>query len=283
MVHRTNSLNSIVGENRNGGEYVSASDVVTCDIPADWINAFSQCLYEWQGLEAAGLALLAAGASMWFVQRQIKQAQGHRADEITRRHNAARLTLPLALSAVTELVGKIADEVANEFEKYGPDGFAKAFEAHAEGKGDRLTFNPVAIPNEVLGSFEGFVASLAHAQDIRHVAELVASIQILLSRYNDFSLNQAGARLSLIGLLLDAAKVKLLNDKIFNYARFVDDSSFGVVGVITPAAAWDQIHGCAQSLVFLRDSPDIFFADLQERVQSYKEHNISPWIEKFED
>jgi hypothetical protein len=265
-----------------GEEYVNASEVVRCGIPADWVSNFSQCLYDWQGLEAAGLALLAAGAGMWFVQRQIRQAQDHRADELSRRHNAARLTLPLALSAVTELVQKIADEVANEFEKFGPDGFAKAFDAVAEEGGNRSKFNPIAIPHEVLGSFEGFVASLAHAPDVRHVAELIGSIQILLSRYNDFDLNQAGVKMNLAGLLLDAAKVKLLNEKMFNYARFVDDSSFGIVGVAPPADAWNQIHASAQSLVFWRNSPDIFFADFQQRVQGYNEHNVGPWIKKFE-
>lgn len=127
------------------------------------------------------------------------------------------------------------------------------------------------------------MASLTDANDIRHVAELMGSIQILLSRYNDFDLNQAGAQLNLVGLLLDAAKVKLLNDKIFNYARFVDDRPFGIVGVVKLADAWDQIHGKAQGLVFLRDRPDIFFPDFKERTQSYKEHDTSPWIEKFGD
>jgi hypothetical protein len=102
-----------------------------------------------------------------------------------------------------------------------------------------------------------------------------------LSRYNDFKLDQAGAKLGLASLLLDAAKVKLLNDRIFNYARFVDDDSFGIVGVVGTADAWDEIHGSAQSLVFLRDSPDVFFPDFEELIERYKEQDISPWIEKF--
>jgi hypothetical protein len=115
------------------------------------------------------------------------------------------------------------------------------------------------------------------------VAELVASVQILLSRFNDFDLTQPAAQQSLAGLLLDAAKVRLLTDKIYNYARFVDDSSFGIVGVLEPAAAWDQIHGKAQGLVFHRQSPDAYFPDLKERVDGYKEHNVSPWNERFGD
>jgi len=255
---------------------VNASDLVRCDIPADWSSTFSQCLYEWQGLEAGALALLAAGIGVIFVQRQIKQAQAHRIDEIDRRHNAARLTLPLALAAVTKMIQKIADEAAGEFEKYGPDGFSKTFDAILEGDGNRSRFEPI-----VIGSFEEFAASLTDARDVRHVAELVGNIQILLSRYNDFDLGQAGVTMGLIGLLIDAATIKLLNEKLFNYSRFVDESSFGIVGIISEADAWDQIHGAAQSLVFRRDSPDAFFPDFKELIARYKENKVSPWIEKF--
>lgn len=259
----------------------SATDLVRCDVPADWLNAFSQCLYEWQGIEGAVLALFAAGASIWFLQKQIKQAQHHRADELARKHNAARLTLPLTLSSISDLVQNIANEVADEFEKFGPDGFSKTFDAILEDGEVRTRFPAVTVPTEILVSFQGFVSSLTHAKDIRHAAELIGSIQILIARHNSFDINQAGASSNLIGLLLDCAKVKFLNERIFNYARFVDDSSFGVVDVIPVAEAWNSIHGAAQGLVFSRPSPDIFFPDLQQRVQSYKDHNVSPWIEKF--
>lgn len=260
---------------------MSTSDLVRCDTPNDWEIAFTQCLYDWQSLEAAGLALLAAVASVWFVQKQIRQAQAHRADEISRRHNAARLTLPLTLSAVSELIQAIADEVCDEFESFNPDG-TRTIKAILGDDAEMIRFNPKTLPNDVLGSFESFVASLDKKQDIRHVAELVASIQILLSRYNGFDFRQAGAQHSLIGLLVDAAKVRLLTEKIYNYARFVDDSSFGIVGALTSAEAWDQIHGKALSLVFHRQKPDIFFADVKQQIDAYKEGDVSPWNEKFE-
>jgi hypothetical protein len=182
---------------------------------------------------------------------------------------------------VSELVQTIANEVGDEFESFGPDG-ARTIEAILGDDAERVRFDPVSLANEVLGSFRDFVASLNHDSDVRHVAELVASIQILLSRYNGFDLKQAGVQRNLSGLLIDAGKVSLLTEKIYNYARFVDDSSFGIVGVITAAEAWDQIHGKAQSLVFLRQSPDAFFPDLKRRIDGYKEHDISPWNEKFE-
>lgn len=255
--------------------------MLKCYAPANWIGDFSRCLYDWQGLEAGLLAVLAAGFSVWFLQKQIKQAQEHRNDELARKHNAARLTLPLALSAVAELVQKIAAEVASEFEKFGPDGFSKTFDAILEDAKPRSKFDPMALPSDVIRSFEDFVASLANPHDIKHVAELMGSIQLLLSRYNDFNLKQAGQRLGLIDLLLDAAKVNLLNEKMFNYARFADDGSFGIVGIISTTEAWDQVHGRAQNLVFRRDSPDIFFGDFKASIERKKKTGASPWIEKF--
>lgn len=261
---------------------MSALDSVKCTVPADWSSNFSQCLYDWQGLEGAALALLAAIFSVIFLQRQIKQAQTHRADEIARRHNAARVTSPLALAAVSELTQRIADEAAVEFEAFGPNGERTIQETLGRDRG-APRFDAISMPSEVLSSFEAFVASLNDGPDLRHVAELVASLQILLARFNDFDLKQAGAQLSLISLLIEAGKVRLLTDKIYNYARFVDDSSFGIVEVISTPAAWDEIHRKAQGLIFFRERPDVFFPELKGRIDSYKEHDINPWNEKFGD
>jgi len=260
---------------------VTAGSTVNCSTAPDWSNNFSQCLYDWQGLEAGALALAAALVGAFVLQRQIRQQRVHRADEISRRHNAARLTLPLALSAISELVQRIANQVGDEFESFGPDG-ARTIKAVLDDAVGWDGFEPIALPNEVLISLEKFVASLSREQDIRHVAELVGSIQILLARYNGFDFKQAAAQQNLVGLLLDAAKVRLLNDKIYNYARFVDESSFGIVGVIAPGIAWDEIHGKAQGLLFNRQRPDVLFPGLRERVDGYKKSNISPWNEKFE-
>jgi hypothetical protein len=252
-----------------------------CDVPADWVIDFSQCLYEWQGLEAAGLAVVATAIGATMVLRQISQTREHREDEIARKHRAARLSLPLSLSAVSDLVQNIADNLADEFEQYVPNLEQKDIGAILDGRASRTRFDPVSLPHEVIQSFERFVESLEREEDIRHVAELMASIQILVSRYNSFDLNSAGARLGLVGRLLDAAKVKLLNEKIFNYARFVDDGKFGIVGSKAQKKTWDEIHGAAQKLVFLRRRPDLFFPDLQEKIEGYKSHNINPWNEKF--
>lgn len=254
---------------------------MTCSVPADWVSNFSQCVYDWQTLAAGVLALIAASFSVYFLSLQIRQQQVHRADDLSRRHNAARLTLPLTLAAVSELTQRIANEVGDEFEKFEPNG-SRTIQAVLDANTDRARFDSLALPDNALTSFEDFVASLNDKHDLRHVAELVASTQIMLSRFNDFDLNHIGAPSSLVSLLLDAAKVRLLTDRMYNYARFVEDSAFGIVGVLTVEEAWDQIHAKAQGLVFHRPVPDRFFPELAEQIAGYKKADASPWNEKFE-
>lgn len=176
---------------------MSLSTQLSCSVPTDWVNSFSQCLYDWQNLEGAALATLAAGASILFLQKQIQQAQVHREDEIARQHRAARLTLPLTLSAVSELAQKISDELAAVYEQHGPDGFNKSFDAMTSGKFHRAKFDPIFLPEGVSDSFQRFVQSLNRAEDVRHVAELMGNIQILISRFNEFKKTDPRLRLFL--------------------------------------------------------------------------------------
>ena len=248
----------------------------------DAVHGVGNWLYCWQTLIAGTFALVGAYFTVRKIREQIRQSDRQRQDEIARRHNAARLTLPLALAAVGDLLQETVDEIAYELEQLGPHGFSKAFDANVEGKANRSSFAPVRLADDVISTFRDFVESLTSSTDIRHVAELVASLQIYLSRYNGFDLKMIGVRTGLEGLLLDAAKIRLLVDKMFNYARFVDDSSFGIVGVGSSKDAWDEIRAKAQSIVFLRESPDFFFGAFNDQVDRNKDQDVSPWNKKFE-
>lgn len=260
---------------------MSITDRLQCDVPADWTQDFSQCLYEWQGLEGGALALAAALIGSIFLWKQIQQAKKHRQNDLDRRHYAAKLTMPLALSSVCELCQLIADEIANELETYEPESSAKTMQAILDDRIARKRFDPVELPEAVIGGFERFAETLSSQNDVKHLSELIATIQILYSRYNSQNLLGAGARTNLESLLLDAATVKTLCDSMFNYARSVDQSSFGIVGVITHQEAWNRIHASAQGLVFLRNSPDFFFPAIEALVSRYQESGTSPWLEKF--
>ena len=190
--------------------------------------------------------------------------------------------MPLALSAISELTQTIANEIATELETYLPDSYERTFDAILSEKAFRKRFEPVEVRQEVLGTFEKFVETLSSHADIKHVSELIASIQVLTSRFNSHDLRGAGTKLNLELLLLDAAAVKVLNDQMFNYARNVDQAPFGIVGVISNDEAWDLIRGGAQGMVFARPSPDYFFPAIQELVDRRKESGETPWLEKFQ-
>lgn len=260
---------------------MSIADRLQCDVPTDWVQDFSQCLYEWQGLEGGALALAAALIGSIFLWKQIQQAEKHRQNDLDRRHNAAKLTMPLALSSVSDLCQLIANEIANELETYEPEGLARTMQAILEDRAARKRFDRVKLPEVIIGGFEKFAETLCNANDVKHLSELIAAIQILCSRYNSQDLQGAGARTNLESLLLDAATVKTLCDSMFNYARSVDQNSFGIVGVITHDDAWNRIQGSAQDLVFLRNSPDFFFPAIEASVSRYRENGTSPWLEKF--
>lgn len=260
---------------------MSSNDRLRCDVPHDWYDDPSQCLNEWQGIEGAALALLAALIGARWLRRQIKQTEDHRNDELARRHNASRIALPLALAAVHSVVQSSADDIAGELEQHGSEGFDAAFEAAVRDGEFRKRFSPIAIDEKILTAFQSFVETLKIDKDVRHVAELISSIQIFIARFNDFDLRQAGRQISLESLLMDAAKVLLLNDSIYNYARFVDNGEFGIVGSMSVDAAWDAVRRKAHSLVFFRDMPDALFPGIDETIARYKESKISPWNEKF--
>ena len=265
-----------------GGGGVSATNTLQCAMPSAWASKFSQCLYEWQGVESGMLAVFAAVVGSILLWRQIRQSDRHRQNDIDRRHIAAKLTMPLALSSISEMTQSIAGEIASELETYGPEGFDRTIEAIQSGKAFRKRFDPAQVRQEVLGSFEKFVETMSNGNDIKHVSELISSLQILTSRFNDQDLLEVGAKTNLESRLLDVATVKVLSDRMFNYARNVDQESFGIVGVLSNNEAWDLIEGGAQSLVFARPSPNYFFPAIHETVSRYKEHNVSPWLEKFQ-
>jgi hypothetical protein len=232
-------------------------------------------------LVGAGLALFAAYLSVRWIRKQIEQDKLHHADEISRRHNATRLTLPLALASIHEMIQKAANEIAARLENHFERDRQETDSNWIDDVFAAMKFERIELDSSILASFKDFVETLRNTSDIKHIAELVSSLQIFISRYNSYDpIRSAGAH-SLNSLMLDAAKIKRLTDAIYNYARFVDDRSFGIVSDGRFAESWDEIHGAAQSLIFLRSQPDDFFPAFQEIVDRYKAGEISPWNEKF--
>ena len=255
--------------------------MTNCRVPSDWSADFSGCLYDWQTLVGGGLALLAALLGALFLYFQIDQTAALNRADLVRRHNASRSVMPLGLAAISEFCASIVDQIAQAIELQDNPDFDLALQGHVDDYYKRMHFNPVKISDDVIAVIKEFIETLTDTSNVRHVAELLSKIQILQARFNGFNLHQIAAVESLYGLLLDSATVGLLNDRMFNYSRFVDDASFSLVGVVPTREAWDLVHKKANGLIFSRNIPDLFFSPLAEKIERYKKDDVSPWNEKF--
>ncbi|WP_295528374.1 hypothetical protein [Novosphingobium sp. Chol11] len=222
------------------------------------------------------MAFSAALLTVSAIRRQINQADRLHENERQQRHNASRAIMPLVLSEISDFCLKIATAVSDEIEARG---FGEKTDWLAELAPDESSkvlpsqqFLTTAIP-----ALQSFIQSLTDQENIRHIAELIGSLQILTSRYRSLNLYQVDAVISLYGLLLDTAKVRMLAHSIFNYARFVDQSPFGLVGPTPHVNVWDKIHGEAHGLLFSRKNCDQFFLEISSRIKRYKEHDYTPW------
>ena len=73
-------------------------DALFCRLPSNWANDPSACLYEWQTLIGSAIALIAAIAGVYLIQRQIKFTAFQYKDVLDRRFESALSLLPLALN-----------------------------------------------------------------------------------------------------------------------------------------------------------------------------------------
>lgn len=256
------------------------STTLYCRLPINWWTDPSLCWFEWQSLISGALAVGAALVSIHFLKLQIAQTSELHKEELLRRHNAIRSVVPVALSAISEYCGAVVDQIAINIEGRQND-FEAAFDAAAQVRTEQNSFEPVQFPSDVISTMQLFVETLTCPADIRHMAELLSSLQILQSRFKSFDLKQVAVERRLHNLLLYTAKVQFLAHSIFDYGRFLDGNSFSKLDGHDFETLWDEILGKAQSLVFSRPVPDVFFPMLGELVDSYKKNNISPWNEKF--
>ena len=241
-----------------------------------WSKIVGQWLYDWQTLIAGLLAISGALYGAYKLNEQTRQAALFHKEELSRRHNAARVVLPLALSEISEFSQKVADNVIREIETR-----IDILDTDPVLEGGARQLPNQHFPDSPIAAFQIFVETLLNEKNIRHVAELISSLQILNARYLSTNLHQVDTISNLYSLLLDAAKVRLLTDAMFNYARFVDESLFAMVGVENDDVIWDKIQGNAIGLLFFQERPDQFFPEIVARIRRYKEDNISPWNEKF--
>jgi len=258
------------------------TDHARCVMPANWMIDVSQCWYEWQTLLGSSLAVVAAWFTIRAMKRQMAQVETHRTDEIKRKHNAARIGMPFAVSKVSAWCQDLANLLLEEKHLTTFDGImGLPYEEFVNRTLQLINLKPVTLDDSVVLRFRDFTETLVDDVDVKHMIELVSRIQILQARWAAFNGEQILAEERLLSLLFDVAVVAYLNESLFNHARGLGNENFGAVGVISFEEVWKGIGGKVFSLIF--DRPDVFeIGKINEMLKRRREDGSSPWLEKFE-
>lgn len=203
------------------------TDHAQCVVPTEWFNDFSQCLYEWQGLEGGLFALIAAYLSIRALRRQIEQADRHEMDRLDRQHNAVRATLPLTLSGLIENCRTML-VVLND---------AKGLELDVE---DGPDFHLPPTPSAHISELQDVISS-SHSNHLpAYIGKIIQEIQILYDR--TAVLHNKQERRRRIGLkreidtwIFQAAKIHALVDGLFKYSRYEAPTP-------PKSVAWQQVE-----------------------------------------
>jgi hypothetical protein len=238
-----------------------------------------QWLYDWQTLVSGLLALLAAWWAGRLILKQIGQVEHLNGDQARRRLTGARVRLPAALSTLLGYCGVVGASLAVTIERLESpedDEFSMPMPPLDP------SLEQVAYPTDAVQALAEFVECLDDRNEEKHVAELLASLQILAARFESQRVSKPYIVDALHGLLLDAGKVKYLAESMMNFARFAEEVSFAKVGVSGFEEAWRAIQQATIGLVFDRPHIDGFGAATRERIDRYIANGSSPWLEKFE-
>ena len=247
-----------------------------CRVPLDWLADPSQCWFDWQTLITGALASFAAWITIRHIRKQIEQSAEHRQDDINRRRNAAKVALPFALSSVNAVVNRVAHSILDEFDRFNPDGSLTLESLLAEDTDHMLPL--IEMPSEVVSAFQDFVESLSETDEIQHVAELASGAQILLSRYRGVQ-DARNLRVDdMFSLIIDAAKVSVLNNSLYQFARCKAGCEFAVVGIISNEDCWDRISQEAVGFSIKRKNFDYICEHVARNLEPFKENGISPWV-----
>ncbi|CAO1649879.1 hypothetical protein [Parasphingorhabdus sp. NYA22] len=227
----------------------------SCDIPADWINDFSQCLYEWQGIEAGALALLAALIGAIFLNRQISQNERHEVERIARQHKAVRATLPLALSGLCETMRQMLLELND----------AKIVVRKQQYTKD---FNPPATPDQHLSEFQAVIISTDAPSVVEPISEIIRQIQTLWSRVEVLQNKteqerRAGLVENIDDWMIQSAQIHAMVESLFKYSRSVEEMGPSEV-------SWERV----ESVLFQLEMED---KELVKRINAYTKKSKNFW------
>ena len=193
-----------------------AASLASCDIPADWILDFSQCLYEWQGIEAGVLALIAAVIGAIFLHRQFLQNERHEAQRLARQHKAVRATFPLTLSGICETMRQMILALDEAKRVIRTQGYTK-------------DFIPPSTPDRHVNELQLMISSTDERSVLEPIAQIIREIQTLWARIEVLSSKtqqrrRAGLVINVNSWILQASEIHAMAESLFEYARSEDET-----------------------------------------------------------
>lgn len=184
--------------------------------------------YDWQGLEASGLAILAAVIGGLFTRRQTNQTGQHKSEEDGRRLRAARTAMPLTLSTLDDYAEQSASYLAHHY------GMPRV-----HGGGGPVPTDMPTISADAISSLDRLVQAGSEALS-ECVSDLLGDLQVFAARMRSLArtgtskpvrpLAAADARTYVIDIGVVAARIAALYD----YGRRKSDA-------VPEAPSWDDV------------------------------------------
>ena len=208
-----------------------------CDIPYDWIHYTSQCLHEWQTLEAGVLALLAGLGSVYYLRKQISLSREIEENNRKRHFNAVRASFPLTLSSIVDFASlsfKELDQAKGNLKQGGKKALAAQISI------------PVITP-DLVEQLRGFIEATDDQTAISLVSELLREVQVLSARMHSLAdekdmKNRVGIDFNIAEYKLQAARIAALADALFPFSRGSVESppsSVSREAVVEVLSRWD--------------------------------------------
>lgn len=200
-----------------------------CRAPKDWILDSSQCLYEWQTLLGTFAAVAVGVTTVWYLRRQIRQAEETSSTLRKAKLQVARAKLPMASSATAAHAKRCIEAL---------DIIEPSITAHAR------VAPPIAMapfPDAAEETFDAFLAATDDENGLFSVAAIYAEQQVLAARMEDMHLNPSEHSLAIDYYYLQPIVMHALAMNLLAYGRRE--------AAIVSKIGWDDIKSSARSLL----------------------------------
>ena len=184
---------------------MSSIDNLQCAVPADWSQDFSQCLYEWQGLEAGGLAIVAALIGAFFIRRQITLAASIEDARLRRSSAATRAISSLVFSQICRASQRLITRLG-------------ALRRMSVAERLQATDGPLSLDlsNEIVPTLERLLNSTEDEKFVDAISALIIEIQVTESRLETMGIT---TDFEVDDRLIDLAGVYAFSERLLEFVR----------------------------------------------------------------